>query len=234
MSELTLTRSSSISSARSRGFLDVKRGRARAACRFEARGPSGPRKPEVVDSRSTPARSRRRGPARQGRSAPARGCSGSDPKRAGENRTGARRLRLHSIDATPTASRAVRGRVAARARARTPIESNTSLSISTGSPSVRPSARAAKPQTGRSGLRSRPPGARRGPHASGGNQQKVVIARQHRAGHRHPRRADRSVDIGPRRRSSRSSGISPRAARQCSSSRPSCRSCSPRRTAFWS
>ena len=89
MSELTLDKIiEHIVGRRSRGFSDVKRGRAsRGVPLLEARGLSGPRKPEGVDLTLYAGEVVGvAGLLGSGRSAPARVLFGIDPKRAGEIR----------------------------------------------------------------------------------------------------------------------------------------------------
>ena len=122
MSELTLDKIiEHIVGRRSRGFSDVKRGRAsRGVPLLEARGLSGPRKPEGVDLTLYAGEVVGvAGLLGSGRSAPARVLFGIDPKRAGEIRVKGAPVDIRSpIDRQRSRARTGRS-VAAGARART-------------------------------------------------------------------------------------------------------------------
>ncbi|HZZ25259.1 MAG TPA: sugar ABC transporter ATP-binding protein [Roseiarcus sp.] len=186
MSELTLDKIiEHIVGRRSRGFSDVKRGRAsRGVPLLEARGLSGPRKPEVVDLTLYAGEVVGvAGLLGSGRSALARVLFGIDPKRAGEIRVKGAPVEIKSpIDAIANGlalipeDRLRQGLVLEHS-----VESNTSLSILDRLASwlFVSSARASEAADRQiAGLRiktaSREAAVRT---LSGGNQQKVVIGK---------------------------------------------------------
>ena len=186
MSELTLDKIiEHIVGRRSRGFSDVKRGRAsRGVPLLEARGLSGPRKPEVVDLTLYAGEVVGvAGLLGSGRSALARVLFGIDPKRAGEIRVKGAPVEIKSpIDAIANGLALVpEDRLRQGLVLEHSVESNTSLSILDRLASwlFVSSARASEAADRQiAGLRiktaSREAAVRT---LSGGNQQKVVIGK---------------------------------------------------------